>query len=394
VIVSALNVVAPEKEINVKKGANLNLARDTLEWMKMRNAASGRKYRNFRNEVTHLIRRDKHASNLLSLNKAHNDPKVLWGLADQALGKDRLSLPATVNSTDGTPTMTALEAAEAVNKFFVDKVDALRGGSTHPANRRTLRPSGCTPRPWGGAQRPAGGAQRPGEANNDLQETPNVPPFFFKFANAKKITKIINGLNNTEALGMDGIPTSLLKKGVEVLAGPISHMVNRSLAEGCVLAAFKIGRVHPIHKGKGKPREDRALNRPVSILSSMRKVLESHMKGNLKAHLTKVDSLPGSQYGFRTRRSCTTALAQATVLATVEKNCECGKIANFDFPTLSIFLVCIELSNVAFGPLSAPLWTIRGCSPQCNLYKKEEDPFEKEEEKQMTGRKCEYVITI
>jgi hypothetical protein len=48
----------------------------------------------------------------------------------------------------------------------------------------------------------------------------------------KRISKTIKGLNNTEALGMDGIPTSVLKKGVEVLAGPISHQVNRSMAEG------------------------------------------------------------------------------------------------------------------------------------------------------------------
>jgi hypothetical protein len=102
-IVSALNVVAPEKEINLKNGPNLYLARDTLERMKMRDAASGRKYRNFRNKVTRLVRRDKQASNLLSLNKAHNNPKVFWGLADQALGKDRTSLPAIVTSADGLP---------------------------------------------------------------------------------------------------------------------------------------------------------------------------------------------------------------------------------------------------------------------------------------------------
>ncbi|QQP58503.1 Hypothetical protein FKW44_003847 [Caligus rogercresseyi] len=38
----------------------------------------------------------------------------------------------------------------------------------------------------------------------------------------------------TEALGVDGIPVSVLKKGIEVLAGPIAHLVNRSLASGTV----------------------------------------------------------------------------------------------------------------------------------------------------------------
>jgi hypothetical protein len=103
----------------------------------------------------------------------------------------------------------------------------------------------------------------------------------------------------------------VLKKGVEVLSGPVSHLINRSLAKGKVPAQFKIGRVHPIHKGKGKPREDPALYRPVFILPALSKVMETHVKENLKDHLRKVNGLPGSQYGFRPKRPCSSALAQA-----------------------------------------------------------------------------------
>jgi hypothetical protein len=108
---------------------------------------------------------------------------------------------------------------------------------------------------------------------------------------------------------VDNIPTSVLKKGVEVLAGPVSHLINRSLAEGKEQAQFKIGRVHPIHQGKGKLREDPASYRPVSILPALSKVMETHMKENLEDHLRKVNGLAGSQYGFRSKRSRTSALA-------------------------------------------------------------------------------------
>jgi hypothetical protein len=121
----------------------------------------------------------------------------------------------------------------------------------------------------------------------------------------------IKGFNNTEAFGTDRIPTSVLKKGVEVLAGPISHLVNCSLAKGRVPAAFKIGLVHPINKGKGKPREDPGSYRPVSILPAMSKVLETLVKGDLEEHYKRVNGLPGSQSGFRPKRSCTSALAHA-----------------------------------------------------------------------------------
>jgi hypothetical protein len=81
------------------------------------------------------------------------------------------------------------------------------------------------------------------------------------------------------------------------------------MADGCVPANFKIGKVHPIHKGKGKPREDPASYCPVSILPVLSKVMETHVKENLEDHLRKVNGLRGSQYGFRPRRSCTSALA-------------------------------------------------------------------------------------
>jgi hypothetical protein len=118
-------------------------------------------------------------------------------------------------------------------------------------------------------------------------------------------------LKNTEALGMDSIPTSVLKKGVEVLVGPVSHLENRSMAKGCVPASFKIRKVLPILKGKGKPQEDPASYCPISILPAMSKMLESLVKEDLKAHLKKVNRLPGSQYGIRPKRACTSALAHA-----------------------------------------------------------------------------------
>jgi hypothetical protein len=325
-IVSALNVVAPEKEIHVKKGQDLYLTRETLEAMKKRNAATGRRYRSLRNEVSGLVRRDKQDSNLLSLKKASNDPKVLWRLADQALGKDRPSLPASITGANG-PTTTPMEAAEVMNKFFVDKVDDLQ--------KKALLPRLPEEAPGVPEEMPDVAGEVPHvqqetcqvpqdaahiaqevndvrqEADDDTMSSHHVPHFHFKFANAKRTSEATKGLNNTEALGVDSIPTSMSKKGVEILAGPVSYLVNRSLAEGKVPAQFKIGRVHPINKGKGKPREDPGSYRPVSILPALSKVLESLVKGDLEGHLKRVNGLPGSQYGFRPKRSSTSALAHA-----------------------------------------------------------------------------------
>jgi hypothetical protein len=123
-IVSALDIIAPEKEIRVKKGQNLYLTRETLEAIRKPDSATSKRYRNLRNEVSRLVKRDKQDSNLLSLKKACNDPKFLWQLADQALGKDRPSLHASITGANG-PTTTPMEAADVMNQFFIDKVDNL-----------------------------------------------------------------------------------------------------------------------------------------------------------------------------------------------------------------------------------------------------------------------------
>jgi hypothetical protein len=200
-IVSALNVVAPEKEIHVKKGQDLYLTRETLEAMKKRNAATGRRYRSLRNEVSGLVRRDKQDSNLLSLKKASNDPKVLWRLADQALGKDRPSLPASITGANG-PTTTPMEAAEVMNKFFVDKVDDLQ--------KKALLPRLPEEAPGVPEEMPDVAGEVPHvqqetcqvpqdaahvaqevddvrqEADDDTMSSHHVPHFHFKFANAKR----------------------------------------------------------------------------------------------------------------------------------------------------------------------------------------------------------------
>jgi hypothetical protein len=125
-IVSALDIIAPEKEIKVKSVPNLYLTWETLEAMRMRDSATGKRYCNLRKEVSQLVRRDKQDSNLLSLKKACNDPKVLWQLEDQALGKDRPSLPASITGAN-SPTTTPMEAADVMNKYFIDKYKSKEG---------------------------------------------------------------------------------------------------------------------------------------------------------------------------------------------------------------------------------------------------------------------------
>jgi hypothetical protein len=93
-IVEALDVVAPIKEIVVKTGSNLYLTQETLEMMKRRDTEKV--------GTPRFVMRDKLATNAETLAKSSNDPRVLWQLANAALGKAPPSLPpALVNATGG-----------------------------------------------------------------------------------------------------------------------------------------------------------------------------------------------------------------------------------------------------------------------------------------------------
>jgi hypothetical protein len=111
--------------------------------------------------------------------------------------------------------------------------------------------------------------------------------------------------------GSDGIPVTILKMGSDVLAGPISHLVNMSLAACIVPEGFKTALIQPVYKGGGKSRKELASYRPVAILCAMLKVLETVAKEDLEAFMKANNILPASQHCFRKGHSCTTALATA-----------------------------------------------------------------------------------
>jgi hypothetical protein len=103
----------------------------------------------------------------------------------------------------------------------------------------------------------------------------------------------------------------VLKMGSDILAGPVSHLVNMSLPAGVFPSAFKTALIHPVHKGGGKARSDPGSYRPVAILCALSKVLETVAKEDLEAFMKEHNILPAWQNGFRKGRSCTTALATA-----------------------------------------------------------------------------------
>jgi hypothetical protein len=138
-IVNAMDRVAPLQAMRVKTECDLYLSRHTLDFIKKRGdarAAGSNDYRSLRNRCNVLVARNKRSSNSRELARSLGDPKRVWQIANQALGKNRPTLPAGLRKDDRTNTSSSSKAAYLLNKFYVNKVDMLRGqiaGATAPA---------------------------------------------------------------------------------------------------------------------------------------------------------------------------------------------------------------------------------------------------------------------
>lgn len=135
-----------------------------------------------------------------------------------------------------------------------------------------------------------------------------------------EITKIINSLKPSSAPGWDKIDNQLLKKGKHILTPAIAHLCNLSLSSGVVPDSFKSAYVCPIHK-TGDPLLT-SNYRPISLLSSISKIIEKVVNKRLLAYLEAEGLLSQNQYGFRNNRS--TDVAVANLANCVTENLDAG----------------------------------------------------------------------
>ena len=120
----------------------------------------------------------------------------------------------------------------------------------------------------------------------------------------------ILSFNPRKGAGLDGIAPRFLHDGAECLAGPIQHIINLSILTETVPSSLKQAKVVPIFK-KGS-RLDPGNYRPVSILSSVSKILERAVNIQLVEYFNKKNLFFDYQSGFRRGHSTETCLINLT----------------------------------------------------------------------------------
>ena len=121
-----------------------------------------------------------------------------------------------------------------------------------------------------------------------------------------KTRKLIEKLKNKRSAGPDEISNFLLKKLVDVVSKPITMIINKSIIEGQISPKLKKAKVVPIHKEENK--EVFTNYRPISLLSSLSKLLEKAIAEQLMNFLEQENILHDRQYGFRRKRKTSHAV--------------------------------------------------------------------------------------
>ena len=125
--------------------------------------------------------------------------------------------------------------------------------------------------------------------NNDFLSYLKSPCPFSAYlypTSPQKIIKLINNLKLNKACGYDDISSFILKTAAQVLALPLSIMINHCITLGTFPTRLKLTKV--IHKSG--PSVDIQNYRPISLLSSLSKIFERVILNSL---------IIPTQFGFR-----------------------------------------------------------------------------------------------
>ena len=115
-------------------------------------------------------------------------------------------------------------------------------------------------------------------------------------------------LNINKSCGPDNVHPIMLIEPVDILAGPLTLLLNKTIEEGDIPADWKSAWVSPVFKKGSKSKAENY--RPISLTSIVCKLMETFVKDAVLEHLVTEKLLSTKQFGFIPGRSTVTQLLQ------------------------------------------------------------------------------------
>jgi hypothetical protein len=124
--------------------------------------------------------------------------------------------------------------------------------------------------------------------------------------NPYEVLNINKTLKTTHSSGFDDIDPFITSQVIDLLAGPLSEVINCSLRKGIVPMAIKTARVLPIYKQGTKSEVSNY--RPISILPFFSKFYERVLYDRLFSYIKQKNILYPLQHGFQPAHSTSMSL--------------------------------------------------------------------------------------
>ena len=121
------------------------------------------------------------------------------------------------------------------------------------------------------------------------------------------VSKVILSLPNKSCM-LDTLPMPMFKDNVDVLAEPLTKIINESFNSGVFPAQLRTAVVTPILKKQNLDKQHLKNYRPVSNISYVSKIMEKLVCVQIKDHLASNDLQERYQSAYREQHSTETAL--------------------------------------------------------------------------------------
>jgi hypothetical protein len=143
-----------------------------------------------------------------------------------------------------------------------------------------------------------------------MPDYPNVTNLNLILIGPQQLCDLLKTFESKTSCDLDGISTKLLKHIISEICRPLSHIFNLSTSTGIFPSMLKTSRTVPIFKAGSPLLCDNY--RPISLLSTLSKLLEKIVCSQLVAHLEDNNLIYDHQYGFQHSKSTQHNLIQIT----------------------------------------------------------------------------------
>ena len=301
-VVGILDELCPFKNIQYRSNYKPQISAETKLKMEQRDKArelarqtgdptNWKTYRELRNMVNKDLNTDRksHYKDLHAKHQDNNDVSATYKAAKQQVGWKNCATPVRFLK-DGRQVTNPKEMAELHMEMFHQKTGKLIS---------EVPPTDLDP---------VATLQECMDKWRELSEDKEM--LKLKPISKLETLGIINKLGNSTSTANDNLDAMSIKHGAAILHRPIMHVINLSITTQKFASRWKIGKLLPLHKGKGLSHKDLASFRPISLLPVIGKIIERAVQPKILDFMENTNQFNQNHHSYRKSHSTVTAMLQ------------------------------------------------------------------------------------